>query len=131
MKGKTYFYIGGVAFVLGLFLIGAKLYKDSQKEELSFLAKTNAEIFVRDHSPRYGDKNAKVFLFSDVPTIRIDGLMELIISSALLEWILKLYSSSLKKLEAAPSQINKYVIFLSLKISGKNLKKLIAPGSST
>ena len=57
--------------------------------------------------------------------------MELIISSALLEWILKLYSSSLKKLEATPSQINKYVIFLSLKISGKNLKKLIAPGSST
>jgi len=62
MKSKNYFYIGGGAFILALFLIGAKLYKDSQREELSFLAKKNSEVFVRSHSPRFGNKDARVFL---------------------------------------------------------------------
>lgn len=62
MNSKSYFYIGSAALILALFLVGTKLYKDSKNKELSFIAQENAEVFVRDHSPRLGDKNARVFL---------------------------------------------------------------------
>ena len=61
-SNKIYLYIGSSALILGLFLLGTKLYKDSQKKELSFIAKESGEVFVREHSPRYGNKDAKVFL---------------------------------------------------------------------
>jgi protein-disulfide isomerase len=62
MKDKVYLYIGSTALLLGLFLLGAKFYKDARKQEFSFLAKKDASIFVRDYSPRYGSKEAKVYL---------------------------------------------------------------------
>ena len=62
MNNKNYLYIGTTALVLGLFLLGAKFYKDSQKDKLSFLAKEQQELFIRDYSPRFGNKDAKVFL---------------------------------------------------------------------
>jgi protein-disulfide isomerase len=62
MKNKTYLYIGSFALILGLFLLGTKLYKDSKNEALSFMAKEKAEVFVRPHSPRFGNPNAKVVL---------------------------------------------------------------------
>ena len=62
MNNKTYFYIGTTALVLAFFIIGASLYKDSQEKELSFLAEQNAELFIREYSPRYGNPDAKVYL---------------------------------------------------------------------
>ena len=62
MKNKMYIYIGSFALILGIFFLGVKLYKDTQREQLSFLAEKNAEVFVRNYSPRFGSKDAKVFL---------------------------------------------------------------------
>ena len=62
MKNKTYLYIGSAALLIAFFLLGTKLYKDSQSEKLTFLAQSSSEIFVRDHSPRYGNRDAKVYL---------------------------------------------------------------------
>lgn len=62
MSDKNIFYIGATALILGCFLLGIKLYNDSQAKKLSFLAAEQAELFIRDHSPRYGSPDAKVFL---------------------------------------------------------------------
>ena len=62
MKNKNYLYIGTIALTLGLFLLGTKFYKDSQREVLSFLATEQQELFVRDYSPRFGNPEAKIFL---------------------------------------------------------------------
>jgi protein-disulfide isomerase len=62
MKNKHYFYIGTTALIIAFFIIGASLYKESQQKKLSFLAEEKAELFIRDYSPRYGNKDAKVYL---------------------------------------------------------------------
>jgi protein-disulfide isomerase len=62
MKNKTYLYIGSASLLIAFFILGTKLYKDSQSEKLTFLAQSSSEIFVRDHSPRFGNKDAKVYL---------------------------------------------------------------------
>ena len=74
MKNKTYLYIGSFALILGAFLLGTKLYKDSKKDAFSFMAKENAEVFVRPHSPRFGNPEAKVVLieFLDPSARRVD-----------------------------------------------------------
>ena len=62
MKSNMKLYaISGLALV-ALFFATSMLYKNSQKEELSFLAKESSEVFIRDYSPRYGDKEARVCL---------------------------------------------------------------------
>tara|TARA_X000000950_G_C13864544_1_gene640147 strand:+ start:1329 stop:1982 length:654 start_codon:yes stop_codon:yes gene_type:complete len=62
MKDKTYLYIGFSALILASFLLFSKMYKNKKQEHLSFLAEESSEIFIRDHSPRFGNKDAKVFL---------------------------------------------------------------------
>jgi protein-disulfide isomerase len=62
MKNKLTIYLGTAGLFALLFFIGSRVYKNSQKNELSFLAKENNEIFVRDHSPRYGNKEAKIYI---------------------------------------------------------------------
>lgn len=62
MKNKTILYIGSTCFLLACFLVGVMKYQDTQREQYSFMAQKNFEIFVRDYSPRYGNKEAKVFL---------------------------------------------------------------------
>ncbi len=62
MNSKKYFYIGTAALILTLFLVGSKLYMNSKDKELSFLAAENSALFIRDYSPRFGNKDAKVFL---------------------------------------------------------------------
>ena len=62
MKNKAYLFIGSAALIIAFFIIGSSLYKKNQKEQYSFIAAESSKIFVRDYSPRYGDKNAKVFL---------------------------------------------------------------------
>ena len=61
-NNKTYLFIGVGALLLGSFLLGIKFYKSAQKEKLSFMAQNNAETFVRDHSPRFGSEQARVYL---------------------------------------------------------------------
>ncbi len=61
-NSNIYLYIGVGALMLSAFIIGGSYYKKSQAENYTFLVKESAEIFVRDYSPRYGNKDAKVFL---------------------------------------------------------------------
>lgn len=62
MKNKLLIYVGTAVVLLGAFVAATMVYEDSQKEKLSFLATENAEVFVRKHSPRYGNPEAKVVL---------------------------------------------------------------------
>ena len=62
MKNKLVIYIAvGLALVLA-FVGATYMYQSSQKAKLDFLATEKSELFVRDHSPRYGNENAKVIL---------------------------------------------------------------------
>ena len=49
-------------FLLIAFAGGAYLYKKSEKERLTFLAHKDFSVFVPEHAPRMGDKNAKIYL---------------------------------------------------------------------
>lgn len=62
MKSKAFLYLVSAVVLVAVFVVSALIYKNSQKERLSFLASENAELFVRDHSPRYGNPAAKVIL---------------------------------------------------------------------
>ncbi len=62
MKNKNVIYIITAVLILGLFFVGAKIYQDSRAKEFSFLAKEKSELFVRDHSPRFGSEKARVYL---------------------------------------------------------------------
>ena len=44
------------------FMFGSSYYKGKQTEKYGFMAKENAELFVRDHSQTYGSDDAKVYL---------------------------------------------------------------------
>jgi len=44
------------------FIFGSSYYKGKQTQKYGFMAKENAELFVRDHSQTYGSDDAKVYL---------------------------------------------------------------------
>ncbi len=46
----------------GAFLAATKLYKKNESSRLSFMAANNFAVFVRPHSPQYGNADAKVYL---------------------------------------------------------------------
>jgi len=62
MKNKKTLLILASFVIIGLFFLAKKIYNDSENERLGFLQTENASLFVRDYSPVYGDKNAKVFV---------------------------------------------------------------------
>lgn len=62
MNKKVLVYMFPAIIVIGGFIFGSYLYQSAEKEKLSFLADSQSELFVRDHSPRYGAKDAKVVL---------------------------------------------------------------------
>ncbi len=62
MNDKKYQYIAIAAFVLGLFFLGAKLYKGQKQDALNEMVKKEEQVFIRDYSPRMGDPKAKVVL---------------------------------------------------------------------
>ena len=62
MNNKLLIYIAAAVVVIGAFAGGAYFFQQSQKEKLNFLASSQSELFVRDHSPRYGNEQAKVIL---------------------------------------------------------------------
>ena len=66
MKKKSIVIFSGIFLIL-LFAAGGYLYKIRQAKHLDFMARENASLFVREHSPTLGDEGAKVYLvkFSD------------------------------------------------------------------
>ena len=50
------------ALLILAFLIAAFFFRQNRAEELEFMARENAELFVRDHSRVYGPADAKVYL---------------------------------------------------------------------
>jgi protein-disulfide isomerase len=61
MKKQYIVIISGVLLVL-LFILGVQVYNDQQHKKYSFLAASNASLFVREHSPTLGSNDAKVYL---------------------------------------------------------------------
>lgn len=61
MKKYVIFGISCVVLV-GIFVFGSIYYKGQQAKKIGFLAKENAELFVRDHSQTLGSDDAKVYL---------------------------------------------------------------------
>ena len=58
-----YALIGITCVVLAFaFVVGSNYYKEQQVEKYGFMAATNAELFVRDHSPTLGSDDAKVHI---------------------------------------------------------------------
>jgi protein-disulfide isomerase len=58
-----YALVGSACLVLILaFVVGSNYYKDQQIEKYGFMADKNAELFVRDHSPKLGSDDAKVYI---------------------------------------------------------------------
>lgn len=53
--------ITGLVLILG-FVVGNNYYQDRQMQKYGFMAKENAELFVRDHSRTLGSDDAKVYL---------------------------------------------------------------------
>ncbi|MGV1098054.1 DsbA family protein [Thiovibrio sp. JS02] len=59
---KKYLMAFSAIFLLFLFVLGSYFYKNQQARKLGFLAREQAEIFVRPHSPTLGADQAKVYL---------------------------------------------------------------------
>ena len=62
MKNKVLVYAIVGLICVGAFFAAATLYKSAQQEKLDWIATAKSEIFVRDHSPKYGDPEAKVVI---------------------------------------------------------------------
>ena len=62
MKNKKLMYLGTSAILIILFIVASMIFKNNLNEEYSFIAKKQNEILVRDYAPKYGDRNAKVYL---------------------------------------------------------------------
>ena len=60
-NNKKLVVISVVAFVL-IFFGATKAYKSYEARRLGFLAKDNAELFVRKHSPTFGEADSKIYL---------------------------------------------------------------------
>lgn len=63
MKNKKILLIAGsVLMLVGIFVMGMKIYKKSETKRLGFLTKENSDAFVRDYSPRLGSPDAPVYV---------------------------------------------------------------------
>ncbi len=61
MNKKYLVGISAIALLL-LFVAGSYLYKGQRSKTLGFLAREQAELFIRPHSPTLGDEGARVYL---------------------------------------------------------------------
>lgn len=59
---KRLVFAGALAVLIVGFVVGAVIFRQQRAEELGFLADERASTFVRDHSPRKGSPDAKVYL---------------------------------------------------------------------
>lgn len=48
--------------LIALFMFAGSYYREKQAEKFGFMARDNATVFVRDHSPTLGSEEAKVYL---------------------------------------------------------------------
>ena len=62
MKSKAFVVTVTGISLIGIFLVGMQIFKRSEAERMGFLAEKNAELFVRDYSPRLGNPEAPVYL---------------------------------------------------------------------
>ncbi len=62
MKNQKLVIVLTAIMVIASFAFGGYVYKTQQAQELGFMASKNAELFIRDHSPVLGNKDAKVFI---------------------------------------------------------------------
>lgn len=62
MKTKLIVIALTLLFFASLFYFGAQYYRDSEAKKIGFMAKENAHLFVREHSPTMGPDDAKVYL---------------------------------------------------------------------
>ena len=62
MKNKIIILTASVVILVGLFFIGSKLYKDSETSRIAGLSSENAKLFFPDHSPVFGEKDAKIII---------------------------------------------------------------------
>lgn len=62
MKNKKLVFIGSAIALVIFFVVGAKFYKNYENKRLGFLATENSALFIRDYSPRFGSKDAKIYI---------------------------------------------------------------------
>lgn len=62
MKNKALLYGVSALTLIAAFIGGTILYKNSKKDSIAFLASENAEIFVRDYSPKLGNESGKIYV---------------------------------------------------------------------
>jgi protein-disulfide isomerase len=60
-NSKVIFIVSALVLIAGFF-VAKNIYKGQEAARLSFLSQENADVFVRDHSPQYGDKDAKIYI---------------------------------------------------------------------
>lgn len=61
MKKQTLVIVSSLLLIL-VFVLGGNFYLNQKSENIAFLARDNAETFVRDYSPTLGTDAAKVYL---------------------------------------------------------------------
>lgn len=62
MNKKNILLIVSAMILIISFFIASSVYKNKENERVSFLADKKSELFVRPHSPVYGEEGAKVYL---------------------------------------------------------------------
>lgn len=59
---KLLIIISSIVVFVGIFMLAAKLFRDSEEKRLGFMASENFSKFVPDYAPRQGAENPKVIL---------------------------------------------------------------------
>lgn len=62
MQNRILIVTSTLLILIAAFVFGSKMFKESKKENLTFLSQENSELLVRKHSPRMGNKSAPVYL---------------------------------------------------------------------
>jgi protein-disulfide isomerase len=62
MKNKSLYIAIAVVVLIGSYFLGNYIFQKQQNENLALLGQENAELFVRDYSPRMGSSKPKVLL---------------------------------------------------------------------
>lgn len=61
MKKQHIVLLSGILLIL-VFVLGSYFYKKQQSKEISFMARENVSTFIREHSPKLGNDDAKVYI---------------------------------------------------------------------
>lgn len=62
MKNKKLILICSSLVLVAFFALAASMYKNYENKRLGFLSQENVQLFIRDYSPQYGNKDAKVYV---------------------------------------------------------------------